>query len=66
MDDHRINADEHRTCPECGGGFVLTRGEQQWFAERARREPGRAWSLPKRCRPCREAARLRRLEREDW
>ena len=49
--------DEPRTCAECGTPFVISVGEQEWFADRARREPGREWHLPRRCKACRESAR---------
>ncbi|MFB3852850.1 MAG: zinc-ribbon domain containing protein [Vicinamibacterales bacterium] len=46
-------ADRTIECRECGTPFVWTLGEQRYYAERD-------FSAPKKCRPCREAARARR------
>jgi CxxC-x17-CxxC domain-containing protein len=35
-------------CSDCGGEFVFTAGEQQFFQERG-------YSSPRRCKPCRQA-----------
>ena len=43
-------------CQECGGEFTWTVGEQRYFADRG-------YQPPKRCRPCREAAKTRAGER---
>jgi rubrerythrin len=45
-----------RTCPICGGRFVISPDEQVFFRELAARK-GEAWSLPKRCTACRAARR---------
>lgn len=33
-------------CKNCGEPFIITEGEQEWYAERK-------WELPKRCKDCR-------------
>ena len=43
-------ADRLMHCIDCGEEFTFTVGEQQFFAERA-------FSVPKRCKPCRDARR---------
>ena len=45
-----------RQCLACGETFTITHGEMQFFTERAR-ESERAWVLPARCLPCRQARR---------
>jgi len=45
--------DKTLTCGDCKAEFVWTAGEQQFFSEKA-------WTAPKRCKPCRQ---LRKQER---
>ena len=35
-------------CCDCGEEFTFTAGEQEFFSERG-------YSIPKRCKPCRDA-----------
>ena len=54
-------ADKTLTCRECGGEFVFTAGEQEFFHSRGLlNEPGRCPS----CRAARRRGRLPRAERE--
>lgn len=41
------------TCTECGGTFIWTANDQQFYRERGFTEQ------PKRCKPCREGRRAR-------
>jgi CxxC-x17-CxxC domain-containing protein len=41
------------TCVQCGTTFTFTEGEQQFYQERG-------YSLPKRCKSCREQAKMAR------
>ena len=50
------NLDQTITCADCRTGFVFSAGDQQFFAERG-------FSPPKRCRACRELAKMTRAER---
>jgi CxxC-x17-CxxC domain-containing protein len=43
------------TCVQCGTTFSFSEGEQQFYQERG-------YSLPKRCKPCRDQAKLARGE----
>ncbi len=45
--------DKRLTCVECGQQFVFTAGEQEFYALKGFQ------AEPKRCRPCREARKLR-------
>lgn len=39
-------ADEQRTCIDCGAAFLFGGRDREYFARRG-------WTAPKRCRPCR-------------
>lgn len=51
-------SDEEITCKGCGQPFVFTVGEQAFYDRKGFVEK------PKRCPPCREAAKARRSERD--
>ncbi len=42
------------TCVDCGGKFLWTPDEQEYFREKGFTEP------PKRCKPCRQAKKAQR------
>lgn len=42
------------TCVDCGGKFLWTTGEQEYFREKGFTEP------PKRCKDCRRAKKAQR------
>ena len=47
--------DKNLTCSDCGGEFVFTAGEQEFFAERG-------FSEPIRCKPCRDSRKAQKAE----
>lgn len=47
-----ISTDQTLTCVDCGAEFAFSASEQAFYAERG-------FSLPKRCKPCRAAAKAR-------
>jgi hypothetical protein len=49
--------DQARTCADCGGEFIWTAGEQEFFHEKGFADP------PKRCKTCRQARRADREQR---
>ncbi|MEB3287646.1 MAG: CxxC-x17-CxxC domain-containing protein [Vampirovibrionales bacterium] len=46
-------SDKQMFCVACGGEFLFTEEEQQFFAEKGFQEP-------KKCKPCRQAAKQQR------
>ena len=42
--------DKEVTCKDCGGTFIVTGGEQEWYKEKG-------FTEPKRCPACRQARR---------
>jgi CxxC-x17-CxxC domain-containing protein len=48
-----MTADGSLTCVQCGTPFSFTAGEQAFYAERG-------FSLPKRCKACRDQAKMAR------
>jgi hypothetical protein len=51
--------DISRTCRDCNAAFTITVSEQAWYE-------ARAFHLPSRCRPCRQQARLQRVDGPDY
>ena len=49
--------DKELKCKDCGQPFVFTEGEQRFYAERE-------YTEPKRCKPCRDAKKAEREQRE--
>ena len=49
--------DRELTCVDCGGTFVWTAGEQDFYEEKGFTEP------PKRCKSCRQAKKEQRGDR---
>ncbi len=45
--------DKTVTCEKCGQEFVFTAGEQEFYTEKG-------FSEPKKCKPCRDAAKQER------
>ncbi len=48
--------DKTLTCRDCGGGFVFTAGEQEFFAQRG-------FSEPIRCKSCRDVRKAQKADR---
>ncbi|MBI4512034.1 MAG: zinc-ribbon domain containing protein [Deltaproteobacteria bacterium] len=46
--------DRQLTCIDCGESFLFSAGEQEFYAKKGFKEE------PKRCRPCREARKVKR------
>jgi len=46
------------TNQDCGAEFVFTAGEQEFYAEKG-------FTEPKKCKPCRDAAKAARFNRND-
>jgi hypothetical protein len=44
-----VTQDKELKCVDCGGSFLWTAGEQEYFKERG------FTNEPKRCKPCRQA-----------
>lgn len=49
--------DKELKCVDCGKPFPFTEGEQKFYAEKQ-------YTEPKRCKPCREAKKAERQQRE--
>jgi hypothetical protein len=49
--------DKELTCADCGGKFLFSAKDQEFFAEKGFQEP-------KRCRDCRQARKERREDYE--
>lgn len=49
--------DRNIECSKCGEEFIFTEGEQEFYKEKG-------FSDPKKCKPCRDAARKEREERD--
>jgi len=49
--------DKELKCVQCGQMFTFSEGEQKFYAERQ-------YTEPKRCKPCREAKKVERQQRE--
>jgi CxxC-x17-CxxC domain-containing protein len=47
-----LSTDQNLTCVDCGAEFAFSASEQAFYAERG-------FSAPKRCKPCRAAAKAR-------
>ena len=45
-------------CIDCKNEFIFTAGEQEFYERKGFRE------VPKRCKPCREARKARRMDRD--
>lgn len=54
-----VGDDVHLHCSDCGHAFVFTRDDQQFFA-------GKGWRRPGRCPHCREARRRGRAAIEAY
>ncbi len=48
------NQEQSLTCVDCGGKFLWTLGEQEYFREKGFTEP------PKRCKDCRRVKKAQR------
>jgi CxxC-x17-CxxC domain-containing protein len=48
--------DKMLTCADCSQDFTFTAGEQEFYARKGFRE------IPKRCKPCRDARKMRRAD----
>lgn len=46
--------DKALQCADCGQEFIFTAGEQEFYERKGFRE------IPKRCKPCRDARKVRR------
>jgi Probable zinc-ribbon domain len=51
--------DKELTCADCGGKFLFSAKDQEFFAEKGFQEP-------KRCRDCRQAKKEQRGDRGEW
>jgi len=49
--------DKELKCVDCGKPFPFTEGEQKFYAEKQ-------YTEPKRCKPCREAKKAEREQRQ--
>jgi len=56
MGGKQVAQDKTLVCNDCGGEFVFTAGEQEFFAERG-------FSEPIRCKPCRDIRKSQKSER---
>lgn len=63
-----MSEDKEITCKDCGGSFIFTAGEQEFFQSKG-------FSEPVRCKPCRDARKAQRSDdrrgdsgggRRDW
>jgi CxxC-x17-CxxC domain-containing protein len=45
-------------CIDCKNEFIFTAGEQEFYEKKGFKE------VPKRCKPCREARKVRRMDRD--
>jgi len=49
-----MSKDKELTCKDCGGSFIVTTSEQDFFASRE-------LAIPKRCKPCRRLRKANQL-----
>lgn len=56
MGDMQVAQDKTMVCRDCGGEFVFTAGEQEFFVERG-------FSEPIRCKSCRDVRKAQKNER---
>jgi len=50
-----VSEDKEITCKDCGGNFIFTVGEQEFFQQKG-------FSEPIRCKPCRDARKAQKSE----
>jgi hypothetical protein len=50
-----VSEDREITCKDCGGNFIFTVGEQEFFQQKG-------FSEPVRCKPCRDARKAQKSD----